>query len=245
MTGRGTFGADLGERLDRVLGLLTSRPVWTAPELAREVGVSVRTLRRDLGRLRARGVPVDADAGRGGGLRVPARVGLGRLVLDRQETLDLLLALAVAEALSSPILLASVRAVRQKIAAAFPADERRRVSALRRRVLVGPPASSGVRAVYGVPRSAVLQPVQTAFLEMRRLEVTCDGGQGATRRLVEPHYLLSSWPAWYLVTWDLLRGAARTFRLDRIQSAVATEAVFALRPPEELMTQAGRTFRPV
>jgi len=58
-------------------------------------------------------------------MRVPARVGLGRL--DRREAVDLLLALATGERLCSPVLLSSLKGLRQKIGMAFPAEERIRV----------------------------------------------------------------------------------------------------------------------
>lgn len=131
----------VSDRLDRLLGLLASRPHSTAALLAGELGVSVRTVRRDLARLAARGVPFESEAGRGGGVRVPARLGLGRLQLDHREVIDLLLALAVAERMRSPLLLSSLKGLRQKIAAAFPPEERFRVSRLRRRILQGPPAT--------------------------------------------------------------------------------------------------------
>ena len=110
----------VSERLERLLGLLASREHATGPALAAELGISLRTLRRDMARLTARGVPIEAERGRGGGVRVPARVGLGRLQLDHREALDLLLALAIGERVRSPLLLSSLKGLRQKIAMAFP-----------------------------------------------------------------------------------------------------------------------------
>jgi predicted DNA-binding transcriptional regulator YafY len=233
------------DRSERLLGLLVSRPTWTAAALARELEVSLRTVRRDLERLRARGIPVEAERGRGGGLRVPPRAGLGRLLLEPEEAIDLLLGLAVAEGLRSPLLGTRLRSVRQKIAAAFPAEERGRITALRRRILLGPAASSQVLAGLGQARPAVLRPVQVAFFEQRVLELDYAGVRGTTRRSVEPHHLLLSWPAWYVLAWELGRDAPRSFRLDRIVSAVATDAPFRLRAPETMMTQAGRAFLPL
>lgn len=233
------------DRTDRLLGLLAARPTWTAADLASELGVSLRTIRRDLGRLRERGVPLEAERGRGGGVRVPPRVGLGRLLLSQHEILDLLLALAVAEGLRSPLLASSLRGVRQKIAAAFPSEERSRIAALRRRILLGPAASPQVLATVGETRPSVVRPLQRAFFEQRALDVAYAGPAGPSRRTVEPHHLLLSWPAWYVVAWDLGRGAPRTFRLDRIEAAAPRAETFRVRPPETMMTQAGRLFLPL
>ncbi|MFC6258538.1 helix-turn-helix transcriptional regulator, partial [Kocuria oceani] len=61
---------DPTRRVLRLLSLLQSRPVWTGPELAAELGVTVRSVRRDVDRLRELGYPVPADRGHGGGYRL-------------------------------------------------------------------------------------------------------------------------------------------------------------------------------
>jgi predicted DNA-binding transcriptional regulator YafY len=229
------------DRLDRVLGLLASRPSWTAPELAEELGVCVRTIRRDLSRLAARGVPIESDAGRGGGVRVPPRTGLGRVQLDAREVLDLLLALALAEQLGSPLMLSTVKGLRQKLSASFPPEERSRVSGLRRRILVGP-SSRNVTATWKAPSAAVLRPIQDSFFEQRALELTYRANDVSTVRVVEPHYLLLSWPAWFLLVWDHLRGAVRMLRVDRIESARLTVSTFRVRSSESMLATLGDIF---
>ncbi|MDC0720501.1 helix-turn-helix transcriptional regulator [Nannocystis bainbridge] len=229
------------DRLDRTLGLLASRPSWTARELADELGVCVRTVRRDLVRLAARGVAVEAERGRGGGVRVPARSGLGRVQLGAEELLDLLLALALAERLRSPLLLTTLGGLRQKLAAAFPPEERARIAGLRRRILVGP-TSAAITASWKPPRPAVLRPIHEAFFHQRALELTYRAGQRCTIRVVEPHYLLLNWPAWYLLVWDHLRGAVRALRVDRIEAADLTDATFRVRKAEAMVASLGDIF---
>ncbi len=233
------------ERLDRLLGLLASHQGSTGPALAAELGISLRTLRRDMARLAARGVPIEAERGRGGGVRVPTRVGLGRLQLDHREALDLLLALAIGERIRSPLLLSSLKGLRQKIGMAFPPEERLRVSRLRRRILHGPPASQRISESLGSPRSAVLGPVQDGFFEQRAIEIEYRTERETTTRVVEPHYLLLAWPAWYLLVWDHLRDAIRTLRLDRIESARVTAKSFQLRDADAMMVVARDLFAPV
>src|SRR5882724_7990493 len=205
----------VSERLDRLLGLLASHRSSTGPVLAAELGVSLRTLRRDMARLAARGVPIEAERGRGGGVRVPPRLGIGRLQLNQREALDLLLALAIAERIRSPLLLSTVKGLRQKIAMAFPPEERYRVGRLRRRILHARPASREVWESLNRHRPTVLEPVQDGFFEQRAIEVEYGAARGRTTRIVEPHYLMLAWPAWYLLVWDHLRQAVRTLRLDR------------------------------
>src|ERR687889_514744 len=92
--------ADRLELLARVLG---DRPGATAADLARELGVSTRSVFRDLDALRERGYPVESARGRGGGLRLHPNWGLGRVLLSRDEALCALLGLAVAEKLRFPM----------------------------------------------------------------------------------------------------------------------------------------------
>src|SRR5260221_894877 len=60
-------------RLLRLLSLLQARRDWTSTELAARLGVTTRTIRNDMGRLRALGYPVDARPGVAGGDRLRPR----------------------------------------------------------------------------------------------------------------------------------------------------------------------------
>ena len=77
-------------RLEELKGLLKAREHVTIAELSSELGVSVRTLNRDLEVLRDSGVPIETDRGQGGGLRLQRNWALGRLHLNPAEAIDLL-----------------------------------------------------------------------------------------------------------------------------------------------------------
>lgn len=233
---RMSSGMPLASRLDRldlVARLLRNRPGITARELARELGVSVRSVFRDLDQLRERGIPVESSRGRGGGLRVPARWGLGAVLLSRQEALCALLALAVTEKLGFPMFAGEVARARRRIADAFPESERRRIAPLRERIFVGLPASAAVRASYGAPDPGLMRRLQTAFVEQRVVQAMYarEDGAEAVRRL-EPHALVINWPAWYLLAHDLTRDAGRTFRFDRFRAVEMQTATFTARPQD-------------
>jgi len=95
------------------------------------------------------------------------------------------------------------------------------------------------------PRPAVLGPVQDGFFEQRAIEIEYGTARARTVRVVEPHYLLLAWPAWYLLVWDHLREAIRTLRLDRIESARLTDRKFQLRDADSMMLVARDLFAPV
>lgn len=232
----------VSERLDRLQGLLAARPSWTAPELATELRVCLRTVRRDLARLQTRGVVLDAQPGRGGGVRAAPRSGLGRVPLTAPEALDLLLALALAESLRSPLLLGGLGPLRQKLSAAFPEAERSRLAQVRRRIRVGP-LSANIAASWTPPRAAVSRPLQEAFFTQSLLTLRYRTAAEVTTRTIEPHYLLLTWPAWYVLAWDHLREAPRALRLDRIEAAKVGATPFRLRPFEALSEPLRRLFR--
>ncbi|MGO9838616.1 MAG: helix-turn-helix transcriptional regulator [Polyangiaceae bacterium] len=87
--------------------------------------------------------------------------------------------------------------------------------------------------------------MQDGFFEQRAIEIEYRTERETTTRVVEPHYLLLAWPAWYLLVWDHLRDAIRTLRLDRIESARVTAKSFQLRDADTMMVVARDLFAPV
>ena len=80
----------------RLLSLLQSRRHWSGADLADRLGVSVRTLRRDIDRLREIGYPVDASRGLDGGYALAPGAALPPLVLDDDEAVALAVGLSAA-----------------------------------------------------------------------------------------------------------------------------------------------------
>src|SRR4029077_7697322 len=83
-------------RLLRLLSLLQSRRDWTGSELADRLGVGLRALRRDIGRLRDLGYPVDATPGGAGGSRCAAGAARPPLLLDDEEAVAVTISLHTA-----------------------------------------------------------------------------------------------------------------------------------------------------
>lgn len=219
------------ERLDLVARLLRDRPGTTAAQLATMLGVSQRSVFRDLDRLRERGIPVESARGRGGGLRIHPNYGLGRVLLSPEEALCTLLALAIGEKVGMPMFASATAKARRRIVDAFPPMERKRIAPLRERIFVGAPASRRVRDSYDEPRPGPSRVLQAAFVEERVViaEYVREDGSVSTRTL-EAHALVINWPAWYLVALDRGRGASRTFRLDRFRSVQLERERFRARP---------------
>src|SRR5215510_569486 len=150
------------ERLDLLTRVLRDRPGITAADLASALNVSIRSVFRDLDHLRERGYPIEADRGRGGGVRLHSSWGLGRVLLSSEEALCTLLSLAISEKLGFPMFSSDVAHARRKIVDAFPTAERKRIAPLRERIFVGRPASAAVRGSYANPDAGVMRPLQVA-----------------------------------------------------------------------------------
>jgi predicted DNA-binding transcriptional regulator YafY len=204
--------SDPTSRALQLLSLLQTYKFWSGAELAGRLDVSARTLRRDVERLRQLGYPVDATPGAAGGYRLATGTHLPPLVLDDDEAVAIAVGLRAAAAASiQGIEETSVRAL-AKLQQVLPDRLRRRVNAVHSNVsslrwsVESPTVDADALAVLAL---ACRDQEQVRFGYRRR-----DGEE--TRRLVEPHNLVSAGRRWYLVGWDVRRDDWRTFRLDRL-----------------------------
>ncbi|WP_274556589.1 helix-turn-helix transcriptional regulator [Streptomyces spiramyceticus] len=199
-------------RLLRLLSLLQAHREWTGPALADRLGVTPRTVRRDVDRLRELGYPVDASPGTGGGYRLGAGAELPPLLLDDEEAVAVAVGLRTAAGHGiEGIGETSVRAL-AKLEQVLPSRLRRRIGALNAFTvpMLRGPQSSTVDA-------SVLTELANACRDSERLRFEYSDHSGSSsRRTVEPHRLVCTERRWYLVAWDLDRSDWRTFRADRI-----------------------------
>lgn len=217
--------ANTSSRTLRLLSLLQTHRYWPGVELAGRLGVSVRTLRRDVDRLRELGYPVEANRGVDGGYQLAAGAALPPLVLDDEEAVALAVGLqAAAQGGVAGVAEASVRAL-AKVVPVMPPRLRRRVEALRAATVSAPWATGGPAV-----DPEVLTTVAQACRDAERLEFGYAAADGArTDRLVEPFRLVPLGRRWYLVAYDLHRHDWRSFRLDRLSAPRRTGARFRPR----------------
>ncbi|MCF2905550.1 WYL domain-containing protein [Octadecabacter sp. CECT 8868] len=221
------------QRLDQLAVQLKQHEHCTVKDLALQHEVSERTITRDLALMRDQGLPIDADRGRGGGVRLDRRWGVGRMNLSYPEAVDLLISIEVAEQMKSPMFLANLGSVRRQLIASFSPEKRGRVERMKSRILIGDTASTYVQTSMNAPPRRVVQSVHQAFIDQGTLAITYQREDVETsQREIEPHFLLLNYPVWYVVAIDHLRGAPRTFRCDRILSAKATGNTFHLLPKD-------------
>ena len=218
-------------RLELLAAHLKEEGFCTIREMAEAHGVSERTIARDLQLMREQGFPIDADRGRGGGVRLDRHWGIGRLNLSYPEAIDLLISISVAEQMKSPIFLASLASIRRQLIASFSAEKRERVDRLKSRILIGETASTFVQRNIVSANGKAVQKLHQGFLEQTNLIIRYEDERGKiTRREIEVHYLLLNYPIWYVLAVDHLRGALRTFRCDRILNAELADKKFRVLP---------------
>jgi len=204
------------ERVLRLLGLLQQRPSWTATDLAAELGVTDRSVRRDVERLRALGYPVHATAGVGGGYQLGAGTRLPPLLLDDEEAIATAVSLRMAS--GGTVAGAGEAALRAltKLDQVMPPRLRAEVRAVHGATdtLVGPGVEIDAELLVTLAR-ACRDAVRVRFRYTDR-----DGGEHD--RTVEPVRMVATGRRWYLMAWDVDRDDWRTFRLDRMHDVTPT-----------------------
>jgi predicted DNA-binding transcriptional regulator YafY len=221
---------DPSGRMLKLLSLLQARPNWTGEELAERLGVTSRTLRRDVNRLRDLGYPVEAISGPAGGYQLAPGGALPPLLLDDQEAVTVALSLRNAASGSLPGFEDAAIAALAKIEQVLPRRLNEQIANLEAS-MVGLARRTG--SPPAVAPEALLHLAQ-ACRRQERLRFTYVDVEGhVTERHVEPFQLVHTGRRWYLVARDRDRQAWRTFRVDRISRPVATGLRFVLDNPPD------------
>lgn len=213
-------------RLLKLLSLLQSHRDWSGAELADRLGVTARTVRRDVERLRELGYPVHATQG-AAGYRLGAGASLPPLLLDDDEAVAVAVGLRTAAGGSvAGIEEISLRAL-TKLEQVLPSRLRYRVNTLHTVTVrvggTGPAVSPDT-----------LMAIADACRRHERLRFGYTSPRGGpTARSVEPHSLVSFGRHWYLVAWDIDRDDWRTFRVDRLTPRTPAGPRFVPRPPPD------------
>ncbi|HEY7142855.1 MAG TPA: YafY family protein [Streptosporangiaceae bacterium] len=222
-------------RLLRLLSLLQSPRDWTGGQLAERLGVSARTVRSDVDRLRGLGYPVHATRGAAGGYRLGAGAALPPLLLDDEEAVAVAVGLRTAAGGAVAGIEENALRALTKLEQVLPSRLRRRVNAV---------ATQTVRIPGSGPEVSpeVLMVLAAACRDRERVRFDYRSHDGsASLRDVEPVRLVNWGSRWYLVGWDTGRDGWRTFRADRIEPRTPAGPRFAPRElPDDVVTHVMR-----
>jgi predicted DNA-binding transcriptional regulator YafY len=216
------------ERILQLTDMLRGRETTTVSDLAAELRVSRRTLLRDLASLRDRGIAITGEAGPGGGVRLDGDRSQAVIHLSVTEIVALWLGARLSAGASDLPWGRDANSGMAKLLGSLSTNKVRALRGLCRRVIVGQPASAGVRAGVGPAPGEFLAMFEKAFTNGLGLGFVYGDREGRqSQRRVEPHGLLVEPPVWYVLARDLDKREPRTFRMDRIsRPRILSDIVF-------------------
>ena len=200
--------ADTAARMLALLGLLQARSDWSGAELAERLGVTDRTIRNDVDRLRGLGYPVDAVRGPHGRCRLGVGASLPPLLLDEEEAVAVAVGLRAATGIAG-IEETSVRAL-AKLDSVLPHHLQRQVSAMHEAVVKGP-ENTGSNVEDPVVDAQVLTALAAAIRDREEVRFAY---RDDSRHQVEPYRLVSWQRRWYLVARDAHTDTWAPYRVD-------------------------------
>lgn len=221
------MNADRTPTTQRVLGLLDllqRRAVWTGDELAAELGVTTRSIRRDVDRLRDLGYPVESERGAGGGYRLGSGRRLPPLLLDDAEAVAVAIALRLAAGGAVAGVGEHALHALTKLDQVMPGRLKEKVAAVTESTVTVPGHDAPVDPALLLDLGHAVRAGERV-----RLDYTDRTGRDSERR-IEPYRIVVLGRRWYLLAYDLDRDDWRTFRLDRIVAVHRTAWRFTPRP---------------
>ncbi|KYN84668.1 ArsR family transcriptional regulator [Vibrio cidicii] len=205
-------------RQDAIIRNLRRNGTLTVAGLSEIVGVSRRTVLRDISTLREEGFVIHSEAGRGGGLRLEAQSVWTSARITVVEVFSLIISVTAMRATGSMPFSCIADAGLAKIEKSLSSDKIKDLRRLLDGLYIGKLASGVDTTNIREIDSNLLPTFEIAFLQRRIIRFKYFDAKGVTtNRKVEPQAILILWPLWYLVAWDPLRNDFRHFRMDRIK----------------------------
>jgi predicted DNA-binding transcriptional regulator YafY len=197
-----------------------SGPV-TAATMAKALGVTIRSIYRDVAALQAMRVPV--EGGRGIGYILRPGFTLPPLMFSIEETEAIVLALALLRRTGDQELKQATARINQKIAAAMPAPLRQALQT----TTVEATTLYAWGTITPEPDGVDLAAVRRCIRDEQKLSIDYRAETGTiTQRIIRPLALIYYLQSTNIIAWCELRQAIRQFRADRIDSAAPAQSYF-------------------
>jgi len=211
-------------RHDAIVRSLRRNGTSTIDELADEVGVSRRTILRDICALRDEGFIIHSDVGRGGGLQLDPQSMQTTVRLSVPELFALLISVATMRTAGNLPFAELADIGLAKIERALPPDKVKDLRSFLECLYIGKISPQQDISNIGDMDKNLLPAFETAFLRQQYIQFDYSDRMGRkTSRKVEPQAILILQPLWYMVAWDPMRDNFRHFRMDRISQPKAIE----------------------
>ena len=226
-------------RLLTLLELLQVYRQLSAADIAERLEVSPRTVRRYITGLQDMGIPVEADRGPAGGYRLRRGFKLPPLMLTNDEALVTVIGLLVAQRLGLSASAPAIQGALAKLHRLLPDPQREQIQAMQDFVSLGLASVSRDNAAAETILLMTSAARDRTSINLRYLSAA----EALTERVVDPYGVGFQGGHWYVVSWDHLRGAIRTFRIDRVQAADVTSETFQRPEHFDVIGQIQRSIR--
>jgi predicted DNA-binding transcriptional regulator YafY len=227
-------------RLITLIFLLQNQPNQKASELAKKLGVSLRTVHRYFDMLEEMGIPLYAERGQYGGFSLVRGYKMPPLVFTLEEAVALVLGTGMVEEMWGELYRESARGALAKLENLLPEEQVREVAWARNSLVATGMNRSDLKVL-----TPTLEKLRRAIREHRSLEMKYQSNQipHPTQRRVDPYALVHRWGWWYVVGFCHLRDDVRTFRVDRIAEISLSDATFSIPPEFDLQAHLKNEFQ--
>jgi predicted DNA-binding transcriptional regulator YafY len=212
-------------RLITLIMLLQRQPNQKATDLAKELGVSVRSLHRYMSMLDELGIPVYSERGPHGGFSLVRGYKIPPLVFTPEEAVAIYLGTSLVDEVWGRLYREAARGALAKLDNVLPNEQRHEI-AWARRTLIATGMHRGDQNVV----TPILEKLRCATRERRRVQLTYRGYNrpDTTNRKFDPYALVHGWGWWYIIGYCHLREAYRSFRVDRIVELALLDEAFEI-----------------
>jgi len=212
-------------RLITLIMLLQREPNQKATDLAKELGVSVRSLHRYMSMLDELGIPVYSERGPHGGFSLVRGYKIPPLVFTPEEAVAVYLGTSLVDEVWGKMYREAAHGALAKLDNVLPNEQRHEIAWARRTLI-----ATGMHRGDQVAVTPVLEKLRRATRERRRVQLTyrAYNRSETTDRLFDPYALVHGWGWWYIVGYCHLRQAYRSFRVDRIVDLIIRDETFEI-----------------
>lgn len=216
--------ANTATRLFNLIALLQRHPNSSASQLAEALEVSVRTVQRYIVMLEDMGVPIYAERGVQGGYSLVRGYRMPPLMLSPEEAVAVHLGTSLIDYVWGQLFRNSAQSALTKIENVLPQEQLQEIAWARNSLI-----TRGIPRVSSELDTEQLETLYQAVRQSLQVNILYKGKHQDTAlwRRIDPYVLVYSWGRQYCLAYCRLRGAMRSFRLDRIQELKRLESSFA------------------
>jgi predicted DNA-binding transcriptional regulator YafY len=210
-------------RLITLIMLMQRQPNQKAGELARQLGVSIRSVHRYMAMLDEMGIPVYSERGPYGGFSLVRGYKMPPLIFTPEEAVAVHLGTGLVKELWGQMYQDAAQGALAKLDNVLPDEQRQEIAWARRTLL-----ATGMHRSDADMVAPLLDSLRRAARERRRVTMAYRGRSQTepARRDLDPYALVHRWGWWYVVGYCHLRQAVRSFRVDRIAGLTLLDQSF-------------------